>query len=56
METKEFHLGDILTITTGLSLSNRDLKGIYDILDFMAGDRLSNDFDSACDACKQYLT
>ena len=32
METKEFHIGDILSITTGRLLSPEGVKGIYNIL------------------------
>lgn len=40
-ETKTFHIGDILTITTGCLVSPRHVDGIYDILNFMTGDSLS---------------
>lgn len=40
MTTRKFHLGDILSITTGRLLSPRHMDGIYDILDFMTGDSL----------------
>lgn len=39
-ETREFHLGDILTITTGRLVSPRHIDGVYDILNFMTGDSL----------------
>lgn len=39
-ETREFHLGDILTITTGRLVSPRHIEGVYDILNFMTGDSL----------------
>lgn len=38
---REFHIGDILSITTGYLLSPRHMDGIYDILDYMTGDELS---------------
>ena len=37
---KAFHLGDILSITTGRLVSPRKMDGIYDILNFMTGDNL----------------
>lgn len=38
-ETKAFHLGDILTITTGgVLVSPRGMDGAYDILRFLAGE------------------
>lgn len=39
-ETRTFHIGDILTITTGRLVSPRHVDGIYDILNFMTGDSL----------------
>jgi len=38
--TRMFHLGDVLTITTGRLVSPRHVDGIYDILNFMTGDNL----------------
>ena len=38
--TRTFHLGDVLTITTGRVVSPRHVEGIYDILNFMTGDNL----------------
>jgi len=40
METKEYHLSDIVSITTGRPVSNRHIEGVYDILNFMTGDNL----------------
>ncbi len=37
---KSFHLGDILSITTGRLVSLRHIDGVYDILNFMTGDNL----------------
>ena len=37
---REFHLGDVLSIITGKLLSPRHMDGIYDILNFMANDKL----------------
>jgi hypothetical protein len=39
--TKTFHLGDILSITTGCLVSPRHIDGVYDILNHMTGDSLS---------------
>jgi len=39
-DTRDFHLGDILSITTGLLVSPRHIKGVYDILNWMTGDNL----------------
>lgn len=38
--TRTFHLGDVLTITTGRLVSPRHVDGIYDILNWMTGDDL----------------
>lgn len=39
-ETKTFHIGDILSITTGRLVSPRHIDGVYDILDWMTNDQL----------------
>lgn len=39
-ETKPFHLGDILSITTGRLVSPRHIEGVYDILGWMTGESL----------------
>lgn len=38
--TRDFHLGDILSVTTGRLVSPRHIDGVYDILNFMSGDSL----------------
>lgn len=38
--TRLFHLGDILSITTGKLVSPRHIEGVYDILNFMTDDDL----------------
>lgn len=38
--TREFHLGDVLSITTGRLISPRGIEGVYDILRFMTGQDL----------------
>ena len=56
MNTKEFHLGDVLSITTGRLVSPRHITGVYDILDFMTGDSLAtNQLRRASGECKPYL-
>lgn len=39
-ETRDFHLGDILTITTGLLVTPNGMGGVYSILNWMTGDNL----------------
>lgn len=38
-ETKEFHLGDLLSITDGHLVSPRHIYGVYDICDFVTGEK-----------------
>lgn len=37
---KEFHIGDILSVTTGCLVSPRHIGGVYDILNFMTGESI----------------
>lgn len=39
-DTKQFHLGDILSVTTGRLVSPRHMSGIYDILNWMTSESL----------------
>jgi hypothetical protein len=56
METKQFHLGDILSITTGRLVSPRHIDGVYDILNHMTGDSLfTHQLGRASDEYKPYL-
>ncbi len=56
IESREFHLGDILSITTGHLVSPRHIDGVYDILNFMTRDNLfTHQLPRACDECKPYL-
>lgn len=53
---KKFHLGDVLSITTGRLVSPRHMDGVYDILNFMTEDNLfTHQLPRACDECKPYL-
>lgn len=38
--TKTFHIGDILSVTTGKLISPRHIGGVYDILGWMSGEDL----------------
>lgn len=56
MATKQFHLGDILSITTGRLVSPRHIDGVYDILGFMTGESLfTHALPRASDVCKPFL-
>lgn len=39
-KTRDFHIGDILSVTTGRLVSTRHIEGVYDILNFMTGESL----------------
>jgi hypothetical protein len=40
MNTKTFHIGDILSVTTGIFCTPNGIDGIYEILNWMTGDNL----------------
>jgi len=49
---RTFHLGDILSITTGALVSPRRMDGVYDILNWMTGDGLfTHQLPRAADEC-----
>lgn len=35
---KEFHIGDVLSVTTGILVSPRLIAGVYDVLNYMTGE------------------
>lgn len=50
---REFDLGDVLTVTTGILMSPRHMDGVYDILNYMTGDNLmTHQLPRACDQVK----
>jgi hypothetical protein len=50
--TKTFHLGDVLSVTTGLMLSPTGMDGIYEILNWMTGENLmTHQLPRAGDEC-----
>ena len=54
--TRDFHIGDILSITTGRLVSPRHIEGVYDILDYMTGDDLTTiALPRAAEECAPYL-
>ena len=56
MESRQFHLGDVLSITTGKLISPRHMEGIYEILNFMTRDTLfSNQLPRARKECAPHL-
>ena len=55
-EWKEFHIGDILTITTGVMVSPEGIGGVYKILDWMTGDQLfTHQLPRASNICEPIL-
>lgn len=57
MKTKQFHVGDVLTITTGgILLSPRGMSGVYDILRFLTGVSVAiHQIPRAIGACKHEM-
>lgn len=55
-KSRDFHLGDILSITTGRLVSPRHVGGVYDILNFLTGDNLfTHQLPRAERECKPYV-
>lgn len=53
---RDFHIGDILSVTTGTLVSPRLMDGIYDILNFMTGDNLyTHQLPRAMNECRPHL-
>ncbi|PEH74619.1 hypothetical protein CRM89_00255 [Nocardia sp. FDAARGOS_372] len=40
IETREFHISDILSVLTELLVSTRNVEGLYDLLGYMTGEPL----------------
>jgi hypothetical protein len=56
MKSKAFHIGDILSISTGYLVSPRHMEGVYDILNFMTGDTLfTHQLPRAANECRPWL-
>lgn len=58
MTTQRFHIGHVLSITTGHAVANTEspIEGIYEILNFMTGDNLfTHVLPRASDVCGPYL-
>lgn len=55
-ETKQYHISDILSVTTGILVSTRHVEGVYDILNYMTGDDLYiHQLPRAMEECAPYL-
>jgi|GEM_PF-6680456 len=54
--SRKFDLSDILSVTTGVLVSNRGMGGLRDILDFMTGQDLDElQIGSAIKLCKSAI-
>lgn len=55
-ETKVFHLGDVLSITTGMQLSPRYMDGIFEIVRYLTGEAPAfEDLGQTMVRCRPYL-
>ena len=55
-EPRAFHLGDLLSVTTGRLVAPRHIEAMYDLLGFMTGDNLfTHQLPRACDECAPAL-
>jgi hypothetical protein len=56
MSTQTFHLGDLLSITTGVLVSPSRMDGVYEILQFLVGEPLwTHQLPRARDECATAL-
>lgn len=50
---RRFHIGDILSVTTGYLVSPSGMSGVYEILNYMTGDDLfTHQLPRAAEACR----
>lgn len=55
-KTKQFHLGDVLSIITGRLISPRRYEGVYDILGFITDDnQFIRPLEQVRGECRSYL-
>ena len=55
-EPKNFDLGDVPSVTTGILVSTRHIEGVYDILNFMTGESLfTHQLPAACRECEPVI-
>ncbi len=53
---RAFHIGDILSVTTGIFVSPDGIGGLYDILNYMTGDDLyTHQLPRASQQCRPAL-
>jgi hypothetical protein len=50
---RDFHIGDVLSVTTGKLVSPRHVDGLYDLLGYMTGESLmTHQLPRASDQCR----
>ncbi len=55
-QNRKFHLGDVLTVSTGALVSPRHMEGVYDILNYMTGDNLfTRQLPRALGECRPWI-
>lgn len=55
-ETREFHIGDILSVTNDVLVSPRHVDGVYDLLGWMTGETLwTHQLPRCADECAPVL-
>lgn len=55
-ESREFELGDLLSVATGILVARRHVDALYDLMGFMTGDVLfTHQLPRAMDACAPEL-
>ena len=53
---KQFHIGDVLSVTTPYLLSPKHIGGVYEILNFLTGDSLyTHQLGRACEEVEPWL-
>lgn len=57
MNTRKFHISDVLSITDVHLVSTRHMEGVYDILNFMTGqDLMTHQLPRAVGVCEPFLS
>jgi hypothetical protein len=55
-QTRDFHIGDIISAMTGKLVSPRHIGGVYDVLNYMTGDELfTHQLPRASRECEPHL-
>jgi len=53
---KQFHISDVLTVTTGKLVSSRHIDGVYELLNFLTGDNLfTHQLPRAARECEPWM-